>query len=55
VNERLEQRQSILVADQVSKTLGHQLVLRDVDLAVRKGECFGIIGPNGSGQVLRGR
>jgi iron complex transport system ATP-binding protein len=50
VNERLEQRQSILVADQVSKTLGHQLVLKDVNLAVRMGECFGIIGPNGSGK-----
>lgn len=36
----------------VAKSLGHQSIVRDLDLRVAFGEIVGIVGPNGSGKTL---
>jgi ABC-type polar amino acid transport system ATPase subunit len=41
---------TILEFDRVSKSYGHLAVLRDVSLAIRKGDVVCIIGPSGAGK-----
>jgi molybdate transport system ATP-binding protein len=40
---------------EVSYEIGRKELLRDISLSIGKGECWGIIGPNGSGKTLLGR
>ncbi|MBB5323913.1 ABC-2 type transport system ATP-binding protein [Anoxybacillus tepidamans] len=40
-----------IVAEQVSKSFGKKEVLSNIDLAVKKGEIYGLIGPSGSGKT----
>ena len=40
----------VLRVEKVSKSYGHFLALKDVDLAVRRGERRAVIGPNGAGK-----
>ena len=40
-----------LVAQGLGKTFGKQVVVRDVSLAVRRGEAVGLLGPNGAGKT----
>jgi ABC-2 type transport system ATP-binding protein len=42
--------QSVLKANDLSKSYGEQKVLVDVDLEVFEGEIFGLLGPNGAGK-----
>ena len=35
----------------LTKDFGKQRVLRDVDLSVEAGECYGLLGPNGAGKT----
>ena len=37
--------------DQVGFGYGDQFVLRDLDLQLEKGHCYGVLGPNGSGKT----
>ena len=37
--------------DQVGFSYGDQSVLHDLDLQLKKGRCYGILGPNGSGKT----
>ncbi|AEJ40328.1 ABC transporter related protein [Sulfobacillus acidophilus TPY] len=41
-----------IVAQGVTKALGHEVVLANLDLTVHFGEIIGIVGPNGSGKTL---
>ncbi len=40
-----------LVAQSLKKTFGKQVVVRDVSLAVKRGEAVGLLGPNGAGKT----
>ena len=40
-----------LVAQGLGKTFGKTVVVRDVSLAVRRGEAVGLLGPNGAGKT----
>ncbi|SFV37850.1 lipopolysaccharide export system ATP-binding protein [Devosia crocina] len=40
-----------LVAQGLAKTFGKRSVVRDVSLAVRRGEAVGLLGPNGAGKT----
>lgn len=40
-----------LVAHGLAKTFGKRAVVRDVSLAVRRGEAVGLLGPNGAGKT----
>ncbi len=40
-----------LVAQGLGKTFGKRVVVRDVSLAVRRGEAVGLLGPNGAGKT----
>jgi len=42
---------SLLSIEGVSKSFGSQLVLSNLQMSVRKGEIFGIIGPSGAGKT----
>lgn len=42
---------NIISLEHVSKRLGHRMVLKDVSLAVYKGDIFGFLGPNGAGKT----
>jgi ABC-2 type transport system ATP-binding protein len=41
----------VIVLDRVSKTLGKREILKEVTLAVKKGDIFGYLGPNGAGKT----
>lgn len=49
-NTPLEQRDDIIVCDNVNKWFGSLHVLKDVNLNVKKGEVVVILGPSGSGK-----
>lgn len=49
-NTPLEQRDDIIVCDNVNKWFGSLHVLKDVSLNVKKGEVVVILGPSGSGK-----
>jgi lipopolysaccharide export system ATP-binding protein len=40
-----------LVAHSLAKSFGRRVVVRDVSLAVRRGEAVGLLGPNGAGKT----
>jgi lipopolysaccharide export system ATP-binding protein len=40
-----------LVANNLAKSFGKRVVVRDVSLAVKRGEAVGLLGPNGAGQT----
>src|SRR5690606_37937181 len=40
-----------LVAHSLAKSFGKRAVVRDVSLAVRRGEAVGLLGPNGAGKT----
>jgi len=40
-----------LVAQSLKKSFGKQVVVRDVSLAVKRGEAVGLLGPNGAGKT----
>ena len=40
-----------LVAHSLAKSFGKRVVVRDVSLAVRRGEAVGLLGPNGAGKT----
>lgn len=40
-----------LVAHALAKSFGRRVVVRDVSLAVRRGEAVGLLGPNGAGKT----
>ncbi len=40
-----------LVAHNLAKSFGKRVVVRDVSLAVRRGEAVGLLGPNGAGKT----
>ncbi|MEO5807111.1 LPS export ABC transporter ATP-binding protein [Devosia sp.] len=40
-----------LVAQNLAKSFGKRVVVRDVSLAVRRGEAVGLLGPNGAGKT----
>jgi ABC-2 type transport system ATP-binding protein len=41
----------VIVLDQVSKNIGKRIILKDVNLSVKKGDIFGYLGPNGAGKT----
>lgn len=41
----------LITIDQVSKSYGKQQVLNGIDLTIRKGEVFGLLGPSGAGKT----
>ncbi|HED52790.1 MAG TPA: ABC transporter ATP-binding protein [Phycisphaerales bacterium] len=41
----------LLVANNISKTLGGKRLFADVDITLTPGECLGLLGPNGSGKT----
>ena len=50
VQPRLDQN-GWLVAHSLAKSFGKRVVVRDVSLAVRRGEAVGLLGPNGAGKT----
>jgi zinc transport system ATP-binding protein len=42
--------QTLIAADGVSAAYGHTTILRDVSLAIQRGEFVALVGPNGSGK-----
>src|SRR5690606_27402380 len=40
-----------LVAHSLAKSFGRRVVVRDVSIAVRRGEAVGLLGPNGAGKT----
>src|ERR1700710_2820052 len=40
-----------LVAHSLAKSFGKRAVVRDVSIAVRRGEAVGLLGPNGAGKT----
>ncbi len=40
-----------LIINKVSKTYGNKKVVRDVSIAIRRGEIVGLLGPNGAGKT----
>jgi len=40
----------VIRINEVGKHYGEKQVLSNVSFSIRDGECFGIIGPNGSGK-----
>ncbi len=43
--------QPIIVIQSLSKNLGKNQVLRDINLSIYEGEVFGFLGPNGAGKT----
>ncbi|WP_412989666.1 ABC transporter ATP-binding protein [Pediococcus siamensis] len=43
--------ETILKLDRISKKFGRQTVLKDVNLTIRRGEIYGLIGRNGAGKT----
>lgn len=46
----MENRESIVIVEKVSKNYGEVKALEEVSFAVRRGEIFGLIGPDGAGK-----
>jgi lipooligosaccharide transport system ATP-binding protein len=42
---------TVLSARNLRKCYGGQVVVDDLNLAIKKGECFGLLGPNGAGKT----
>ncbi len=51
VEARQLDQQGWLVAHGLAKSFGKRVVVRDVSLAVRRGEAVGLLGPNGAGKT----
>jgi lipopolysaccharide export system ATP-binding protein len=49
-NARVDQT-GWLVANSLAKSFGKRVVVRDVSLAVKRGEAVGLLGPNGAGKT----
>ncbi len=47
----MEDAQPTLILDQVTKSFGDFVAVRDLSLQVRRGRIFGLIGPNGAGKT----
>lgn len=43
--------QPIIVIQSLSKNLGKNPVLQDINLSIYEGEVFGFLGPNGAGKT----
>ncbi|HUH77632.1 MAG TPA: LPS export ABC transporter ATP-binding protein [Devosia sp.] len=50
VSPRIDQN-GWLVAHNLAKSFGKRVVVRDVSIAVRRGEAVGLLGPNGAGKT----
>lgn len=44
-------REPALILKDVSKTINHTPIVQSISFDVRKGEIFGLLGPNGSGKT----
>ena len=40
-----------LIVNKISKTYGSKIVVRDINLTIKRGEIIGLLGPNGAGTV----
>ena len=50
----LEEREDIVICNNINKWFGNLHVLKDVSLNVKQGEVVVILGPSGSGNSTRG-
>ncbi len=44
--------EDIIKIEQVSKGYGEHQVLKNLDLGIKKGECFTLLGPSGCGKTV---
>lgn len=42
---------SVISISHLSKKVGKSLLLKDLNLSIKKGEVFGFLGPNGAGKT----
>ena len=47
----LMDRQPVVICNQLCKNYGSTPVVRDLDLAILPGTCYGLLGPNGAGKT----
>ena len=40
-----------LIVNKISKTYGSKIVVRDINLTIKRGEIIGLLGPNGAGKT----
>ena len=44
-------RQPVVICNQLCKNYSNTPVVRDLDLAILSGTCYGLLGPNGAGKT----